>query len=93
MEELAAKFDVSVITIRRDLDQLESDGVIERTHGGAIYTKHVAVESSYREKNSLNHEIKTQIGNRAAEIAEPGETVFVNSGSTTLPDNPGAFQD
>ena len=83
VEELAAKFDVSVITIRRDLDQLESDGVIERTHGGAIYTKHVAVESSYREKNSLNHEIKTLIGNRAAGIAEPGETVFVNSGSTT----------
>ena len=83
VEELSAKFDVSVITIRRDLDQLESEGLVERTHGGAIYTRHIASESSYIEKNSQNRELKTEIGTRAAELAAPGDTVFVNSGSTT----------
>ncbi len=83
VEELASRFEVSVITIRRDLDQLESDNLIERTHGGAIYTRHIAVESSYTEKNSQNRENKNAIGMRAAELAAPGETVFVNNGSTT----------
>ena len=84
VDELAARFDVSVITIRRDLDQLESEGCIERTHGGAIYTKHIAVESTYREKNQQNREMKSAIGARAAGLAMPGDTVFVNSGSTTF---------
>lgn len=83
VEELSEKFDVSVITIRRDLDQLEAEGFIERTHGGATYTRHIAAESSYLEKNSQNREIKTAIGRKAAELAAPGDTVFVNSGSTT----------
>ena len=84
VDELAAKFNVSVITIRRDLDQLESDGAVERTHGGAIYTKHIAAESTYREKNEQNREVKSAIGATAAGLAEAGETVFVNSGSTTF---------
>ena len=83
VEELSSKFDVSVITIRRDLDHLESEGAIERTHGGAIYSKHISSESSYLEKNLQNSDLKTHIGARAAELAEDGETVFVNSGSTT----------
>ena len=83
VEELASKFGVSVITIRRDLDQLESDGFVERTHGGAIYTRHIASESSYIEKNSQNRELKTAIGIQASQLAAPGDTVFVNSGSTT----------
>jgi len=84
VEDLAEKFDVSVITIRRDLDQLESDGLIERTHGGAIYTRHIASESPYKVKNIRNHKLKTAIGRRAAKIADAGDTVFVNSGSTTF---------
>ena len=84
VDELAGLFDVSVITIRRDLDQLESDGLVERTHGGAIYKKHIRSESTYIEKDSRNHELKLRIGARAAEFAEAGDTVFVNSGSTTF---------
>ncbi|MBI9106542.1 MAG: DeoR/GlpR transcriptional regulator [Spirochaetales bacterium] len=84
VDELSSKFEVSVITIRRDLDQLESDGLIERTHGGAIYTRHIAAESPYMEKNQQNREMKSAIGMRAAKLAEQGDTVFVNSGSTTF---------
>ena len=83
VEELSSKFEVSVITIRRDLDQLESEGLIERTHGGAIYTKHISTESPYMEKNLQNREVKSLIGAKAAGLANAGETVFVNSGSTT----------
>ncbi|MDC7226582.1 MAG: DeoR/GlpR family DNA-binding transcription regulator [Spirochaetales bacterium] len=84
VDELAEKFDVSVITVRRDLDQLELEGHIERTHGGAIYTRHISSESTYKEKNVRNHGVKAAIGRRAAELASSGDTIFVNSGSTTF---------
>ncbi|MDC7125546.1 MAG: DeoR/GlpR family DNA-binding transcription regulator [Spirochaetales bacterium] len=83
VEELSDKFDVSVITIRRDLDILETEGEIERTHGGAIYSHQIKTESSYIEKNMQNHEVKAAIGSAASKLVEHGETVFVNSGSTT----------
>jgi DeoR family transcriptional regulator, fructose operon transcriptional repressor len=84
VEELAGLFDVSVITIRRDLEQLEKEGQLERIHGGAIYTRHIKTEISYREKDLENHEIKEAIGKQAAMLVEKGDTVFVNSGSTTF---------
>jgi DeoR/GlpR family transcriptional regulator of sugar metabolism len=84
VEELSALFDVSVITIRRDLDLLEGEGLLERTHGGAIHTRHITTESSYKEKDLQHQDLKAAIGVKAAELVEPGETIFVNSGSTTF---------
>lgn len=84
VEELSALFEVSVITIRRDLDLLESEGQLERTHGGAIHTRHIATEFSYKEKDLQHQDLKAAIGTKAADLAFPGDTVFVNSGSTTF---------
>ncbi len=71
------------MTIRRDLDALEAEGLLERTHGGAIALHKVTGERRFREKDEENREAKEAIGRRAADMVADGETVLVNSGSTT----------
>lgn len=83
VEELGRLFDVSEMTIRRDLDAMEAEGLLERTHGGAIALQTVTGERLYREKDSENREIKERIGQNAAAMVGDGETVLINSGSTT----------
>lgn len=83
VDELSRDLEVSVITVRRDLAAMESEGLLERTHGGAI-SSHVKInEPSYLDKGQRNVTGKTAIARKVAELIEPGETVFVNSGSTT----------
>jgi len=75
---------VSQITIRRDLEKLEEEGFLERTHGGAILSHRLQLEPSFTEKNSINQEAKRLIGMAAAQLVEDGDTLLINSGSTTL---------
>jgi DeoR family fructose operon transcriptional repressor len=82
--ELSELFDVSVLTIRRDLDILEKKGVLERTHGGAIPVKRMASESHFSQKEKMYALEKEEIAAAAVSIVEDGDTIFVNSGSTTL---------
>ena len=81
---LSEEFDVSEITIRRDLDNLEQRNLLERTHGGAVRSRHLRVEPLYTEKYREQFEAKKRIGRAAAALVDPGEAIFVNSGSTTL---------
>ena len=83
VDDLGRRFDVSEMTIRRDLDILESEGLLERTHGGAIAVEAVTGERRYREKDEVNREAKDAIARRAAALVADGETVLINSGSTT----------
>ncbi len=82
--DLSERLGVSDITIRRDLEQLEQNGVLERTHGGAIYSHRMRWEPPYTEKERIHREEKRQIGAAAAALVEDGETLLINSGSTTL---------
>lgn len=75
---------VSEITIRRDLEELEQEGILERTHGGAIYSHRMRVEPLYTEKDRIHREEKRLIGQAAAQLVEEGDTLLINSGSTTL---------
>ena len=60
VEELAKKFAVSSLTIRRDLDQLEADRVILRTHGGCVLR--TTIESAYQNRVALNFELNRRSG-------------------------------
>jgi DeoR/GlpR family transcriptional regulator of sugar metabolism len=74
---------VSEATVRRDLERLERDGWVERTHGGALLSQRLPVEPAYSRSALVYPEEKRLIGRTAAALVEPGETVFVNSGTTT----------
>ncbi len=84
VSELSAMFKVSDLTIRRDLDVLEKKGLVERTHGGAISSRRIVEETLYSQKDQEFRAQKEAIGRRAAELIEEGDTVLVNTGSTTL---------
>lgn len=73
---------VSEMTIRRDLERLESEGLLVRTHGGAVLKRHMAEEPLYDDKVAAHAEEKRRIAQRAAQLIEPGETVFLSSGTT-----------
>ncbi len=82
VEELAKKFAVSSLTIRRDLDQLEADGVILRTHGGCVLR--ATIESAYQNRVALNFELKQAIGRAAAKEVRNGDVILINDGSTAF---------
>ncbi|MCB2175364.1 MAG: DeoR/GlpR family DNA-binding transcription regulator [Actinomycetales bacterium] len=83
--DLAERFDVSADTIRRDLDQLDADGVLIRTHGGAISPQAVPrPDTAMDVRLRLQTLAKDQIGASAARLVQDGAAIMVNAGTTTL---------
>jgi DeoR family transcriptional regulator, fructose operon transcriptional repressor len=83
MDELYEMLDTSEATVRRDLEWLEREGILERTRGGAILSQRMTSEPEYIQRASLNPEEKRLIGELAASLINDGEVVFINSGTTT----------
>ena len=83
---LAERFRVSVQTIRKDLHFLSERGVAARAYGGAIAANAVTtpVESPLAAKLALHHQEKERIGRYAAGLIRPGDSVVLDSGTTTL---------
>jgi DeoR family fructose operon transcriptional repressor len=84
VSELSGLLQTSELTIRRDLDLLEQKSLVERTHGGAIVTHRMRVETVYSQKNQEFRAEKEAIGRAAAQLIEPRDTILANSGSTVL---------
>jgi Transcriptional regulators of sugar metabolism len=78
VELLAEMLDVSQMTIRRDLDKLKKEGIIERRHGVAV-VKH---ETTYTEKMVTMMDEKKKLAEACASMVKPGDTVFLDSGTT-----------
>jgi DeoR family transcriptional regulator of aga operon len=82
--ELSRRFKVSPVTIRSDLAYLENKGLIHRTYGGALTRDLVAFDRSLSEKQSLHAEEKKRIGAAAAELVLDGDSIILDSGTTTM---------
>ena len=80
VEELAAYFQVSLMTIRRDLQALEDKGLIGRFYGGATVDSRPAPVSE-RDELTLYRQL---IGRYAASLVEDGDSLFINGSSTAL---------
>ncbi|MFT4050770.1 MAG: DeoR/GlpR family DNA-binding transcription regulator [Microbacterium sp.] len=83
--DLAEHFNVSIDTVRRDLDQLHREGALVRTHGGAVST----VEGGLRDRGldvrlRVQVEEKEKIARLAAEMVDDGAVIMLNAGTTTL---------
>jgi DeoR/GlpR family transcriptional regulator of sugar metabolism len=81
--DLCDMLGVSEATVRRDLEWLEGQGVLERTHGGAILSQRIPRESEYAQRAQAHPDQKRSIGAAAASLVEDGDVVFINSGTTT----------
>lgn len=84
VQELCQLFHVSESTIRRDLKELESRSILKRTHGGAVNFQLVGFEPSYSEKEDKYQDEKRRIAQKAAEFIEDGDSLIIDSGTTTL---------
>jgi DeoR family transcriptional regulator of aga operon len=81
---LAKQFRTSQVTIRKDLDVLQADGRIHRTHGGALPARESALEDpTLREKEKLHRREKLQIAATAVHMVREGQVVILDSGTTT----------
>ena len=83
ISEMAEQFDVSTETIRRDMAELSEAGLIDREHGGASAPRH-GYHPSFGERSRARLAERESIGRRAAELVRPGDTVMIDSGSTTF---------
>lgn len=86
LQQLADALHVSLSTLRRDLDALAEEGVVERTHGGAIlrHLQYSTFEPNISAARDLSPREKCLVGIAAAESLVPGQSVIFDSGSTVL---------
>jgi DeoR family transcriptional regulator of aga operon len=84
VSELASRFSTSLITIRKDLEQLHRDGHIQRAHGGALPVQSAALrDPTLHEKERLHRPEKLRIAVAAANLVKPGPVIILDSGTTT----------
>ncbi|UXR70222.1 MULTISPECIES: DeoR/GlpR family DNA-binding transcription regulator [unclassified Staphylococcus] len=83
VSEIMEKLSVSDMTVRRDLDELEKQGLLERVHGGArLKNLYRQVELSHDEKQIMYKEEKQRIVEKANELIHDGDTIFLGPGTT-----------
>src|SRR4051812_5186843 len=81
---LAAELGTSDITIRRDLNQLADDGMLIRTHGGAMRVSLPEMPHNFGNKAAVNQVAKDHICRKAAQEINDGDIIFMDCGSTVF---------
>jgi len=84
LPELCQHFDVSPATIRNDLRDLDRAGRLKRTHGGAIPVSKAVFEPTSRDKEAARIEEKRRIAAYAESLIEDGDTILLDTGTTTM---------
>jgi DeoR family transcriptional regulator, aga operon transcriptional repressor len=81
---LARRFNTSAVTIRNDLNELQQRGLVLRSHGGAVLPDKILRESPVDERLKAFSDEKRRIGAMAASMINDGDTIILDSGTTTL---------
>lgn len=81
VSDLSLSMGISATTIRKDLDELESRGLVQRTHGGAVAC--TTLELSIREMEHRQTKEKQRIASAAAKLVSEGQCILLDSGTTT----------
>lgn len=84
VSDICERFGVSAVTARTDLTQLEHAGKLRRTHGGAVSLTRTISVSYPEQRMNLNIEAKRLIARRALQFVDEGDSLFIDSGTTTL---------
>ena len=80
--ELMERFDISIETVRRDLDYLEQQGVLRKVYGGAAVNIALNSEPEYASRSRTNFQQKNAIAQEAVKLIRPGDTVYLGVGTT-----------
>ena len=84
VSELSQLFGVSEVTVRAYLEDMEKKGLLSRVHGGAVSSYKPYYSMSLNQRLETNQKEKVDIAERIASFIEPGDTVMLNAGTTTL---------
>ncbi len=84
IDQLTDRFGVSGMTIRRDLQDLADQGDILRTHGGAAATRRISFDFQFLDRMQHQAEPKKNIADRVFKLITPGQSIMLDSGTTTL---------
>jgi len=84
VERISELFNISLITVRRDLERLQEQGYISKVHGGALIRDSLIPEPVFNVNIKLNQEEKNRIAIEAAKRINNGDSVILESGSTCL---------
>ncbi len=82
--ELSRLFDVSEVTVRNYLADMESKGLLSRIHGGALSSYKPYYSMNLNQRLETNHSEKVKIAERISQMIKQNDTVMLNSGTTTL---------
>jgi DeoR/GlpR family transcriptional regulator of sugar metabolism len=84
VQAMAGELGVSEATLRRDLRNLETQGLLQRTRGGAVVREGIAHEPTYVEKRSESLREKQAIARAAFDLVATGDSILIGPGTTTL---------
>ncbi|MDR2608880.1 MAG: DeoR/GlpR family DNA-binding transcription regulator [Treponema sp.] len=84
VNDLMDEYHVSIETIRRDLEFLESEGYLRRVYGGAVLNDFYRPEQALSQREQTNYLQKQAIGKLAVDFIEDGDTIYIDSGTTTI---------
>jgi DeoR family glycerol-3-phosphate regulon repressor len=83
VDQLVETFHISAETIRRDLTFLATNGKIQKIHGGAVALRNFG-EGPFAQRMLLNSQAKRLIARQVRRLVSPGDSLFIDTGSTTL---------
>ena len=84
VNDLSKMFNVSEVTIRNDLSQLEKKNILLRARGGALKIDPVGIDYHILEKDKINIKAKRLIGSKATDFVNEGDTIMIDSGTTAM---------
>lgn len=84
VSEISELCNVSESTIRRDLQEMEEKNILMRTHGGAVWVNRTNFEPTFISKKDERNDEKRKIALIATRLIEDGDTIILDSGTTTL---------
>ncbi len=84
VKELSESFNISLVTIRKDLKQLEKEGKVLRTHGGAISSEEMSNHVAFEKRKIKNRDKKIILGEKAASLVSSGDVIFIDASTTTV---------
>lgn len=82
--KLAQEFNITEETVRRDLEKLENQNLLQRSYGGAVLPEKATEDISFDQRSITNVDEKRALTNKASSLIEDGDTIFMDSSSTAL---------
>ncbi|SFQ28603.1 DeoR/GlpR family DNA-binding transcription regulator [Salibacterium halotolerans] len=83
LEELKNHFNVSINTIRRDINELAKLDIVKKVYGGVVYNNNTSVTTSYEKRNISHYAEKKKIGQYCTDFIEEYDIIYIDSGTTT----------